>query len=130
MQRTISGISAGNYHPAPSSITPEKKALEQTRPRAETVSANKANTEATAAPASEPSKSAVVSKTVEFANTMAALFNTTLSFNFDERIGQVVVRVREGNTDEVIRQIPPEHMVELAANFKNQLRGLIVNRQG
>lgn len=130
MQRTVSGISAGNYHPAPASITSEKKAVEQTRPHTETASVNKASADAAATQTSEPSKAAVLSETVEFANTMAALFNTKLSFNFDERIGQVVIKVREGDTDEVIRQIPPEHMVELAANFKNQLRGLIVNRQG
>jgi uncharacterized FlaG/YvyC family protein len=71
-----------------------------------------------------------VSQTVAFANTVADLFNTKLSFNYDERINQVVVRVQKGGTDEVIRQIPPEQMIELAAKFKSQSRGLILNHQG
>jgi flagellar protein FlaG len=71
-----------------------------------------------------------VSQTVAFANTMADLFSTKLSFNYDERIDKVVVRVKAGDTDEVIRQIPPEQMIELAAKFKSQQRGLILNHQG
>jgi uncharacterized FlaG/YvyC family protein len=67
---------------------------------------------------------------VAFANTMAALFSTKLSFNYDERIDKVVVRIKAGDTDEVIRQIPPEQMIELAAKFKSQQRGLILNHQG
>jgi uncharacterized FlaG/YvyC family protein len=80
--------------------------------------------------AQEPLAVTAVSQTVAFANAIADLFNTKLSFNYDERINQVVVRVQEGGTDEVIRQIPPEQMIELAAKFKSQARGLILNHQG
>jgi uncharacterized FlaG/YvyC family protein len=67
---------------------------------------------------------------VTFANAMADLFSTKLSFNYDARINKVVVRVKEGSTDEIIRQIPPEQMIELAVKFKSQQRGLILNHQG
>ena len=130
MQRTVSGISVGHYPAGPSSITLDKKAIEQSRQRAEIANTNKAGADTTAAQVAEPSRAAMLAQTVDFANTVAERFNTRLSFNFDERTGQVVVRVKEGSTEEVIRQIPPEHMIELAATFKHQLRGLILNHQG
>jgi hypothetical protein len=67
---------------------------------------------------------------VAFANVAANLFNTNLSFDYDERINQVVVKVMDDKTGQVIRQIPPEHMVQLVASFKNDLRGLILNHHG
>jgi hypothetical protein len=67
---------------------------------------------------------------VDFANLAANLFHTNLSFDYDERINQVVVKVMDDKTGQVIRQIPPEHMVQLVAGFKNDLRGLILNHQG
>ena len=78
----------------------------------------------------DPAPATTVSQTVAFANSVADLFSTELSFRYDERIDRVVVRVKKGNTDEIIRQIPPENMIELAAKFKSQLRGLILNGQG
>jgi len=67
---------------------------------------------------------------VTFANTAANLFHTNLSFAYDERTNQVVVKVMDDETGQVIRQIPSEHMVQLVASFKNNLRGLILNQHG
>jgi flagellar protein FlaG len=67
---------------------------------------------------------------VSFDNTLVELFDTRLSFNYDERIHRVVVRVLNNGTEEVIRQIPPEHLVDLLAKFQQDLRGLLLNQQG
>ena len=67
---------------------------------------------------------------VAFANAITALFDKKISFNYDERIDRVVVKVMRDSTEEVIRQIPPEEMIELIAKFREDLRGLIFNRQG
>jgi flagellar protein FlaG len=80
--------------------------------------------------ASPEFKKNATQQTVAFSNTIAELFDTKLSFYYDERIDQVVVKIVEDGTEKVIRQIPPEKMVELVAKFKNDLRGLILNHQG
>jgi flagellar protein FlaG len=122
MRDTVSGISAGNYFASPSSISPGTKEVAHSRQQP---AASVIHTSSLAIPrlqTYDPLPAATVSQTVSFANTMANLFSTTLSFNYDERIDKVVIRVKEGDTDEVIRQIPPEQMVELAATFKHHLR--------
>ena len=130
MRDTVSGISAGNYLASPSSITLDKKEVEHSRQRTDASEVHKSSPKISGLQTHDSLHAAAVSQTVAFANTIANLFSTKLSFNYDERIDKVVVSVKEGDTDEVIRQIPPEQMVELAAKFKNQLRGLILNYQG
>ena len=130
MRDTLSGISAGNYLASQSHITPDKKEVEHGRQQPDASEVHPSSPAIPGPQMHDPLPATTVSQTVAFANTMANLFSTTLSFNYDERIDKVVVSVKEGDTDEVIRQIPPEQMVELAAKFKNQLRGLILNYQG
>jgi uncharacterized FlaG/YvyC family protein len=130
MHSTVIGINAGSYLTGLPPIIPDKKAVEPGTPQIETANASTDRAEVPTDEVHALSNATDLSQTVTFANAVAELFNTTLSFNYDARIGQVVVRVKAGDTDEVIRQIPPEHMVELAAKFKSQWRGLILNHQG
>jgi len=67
---------------------------------------------------------------VAFANAIAEFLNQQVSFSYDQRINQIVVKVTKGNTEEVIRQIPSEEMIELIAKFRKDFRGLIFNRTG
>jgi uncharacterized FlaG/YvyC family protein len=128
MYGTVSGISAGKYLAGPSSTTPDK--VEHDRQLAHVPEVNTSHPTTPGLQRHDPAPATTVSQTVAFANSVADLFSTELSFSYDERIDKVVVRVKKGNTDEIIRQIPPEHMIELAAKFKSQLRGLILNDQG
>jgi flagellar protein FlaG len=130
MHSTVTGISAGSYLSGLSPILPDKKEVNPGTPQTAAANASKDSGEAPPDESHVLSNSKSLSQTVTFANAVAELFNTKLSFNYDESIGQVVVRVKEGDTGEVSRQIPSEQMVELAAKFKNQLRGLILNHQG
>ncbi|MGD9940352.1 MAG: flagellar protein FlaG [Clostridia bacterium] len=41
---------------------------------------------------------------------VSAAFNKRLSFRVNEKLGQVVVKVIDVNTDKVIREIPPEEL--------------------
>lgn len=66
---------------------------------------------------------------VEFANATTELLDKKISFTFDERINHVVVTIVRDSTQEVIRQIPAEEMIELVAQFRDDFRGLIFNRQ-
>ena len=67
---------------------------------------------------------------VAFANAIAEFLNQHVSFSYDKRIDQIVVKVTKGNTEEVIRQIPSEEMIELITRFRKEFRGLIFNRTG
>ena len=67
---------------------------------------------------------------VAFANAIAEFLNQHVSFSYDKRIDQIVVTVTKGNTEEVIRQIPSEEMIELITKFRKDFRGLIFNRTG
>ena len=65
---------------------------------------------------------------VAVANTLADFLDKKISFAYDERINQVIVKIIRESTQEVIRQIPPAEMVELMAGFREDFRGLIVNQ--
>jgi flagellar protein FlaG len=67
---------------------------------------------------------------VAFANAIAEFLNQQVSFSYDERVNQIVVTVTKGDTEEVIRQIPSEEMIELITKFRKDFRGLIFNRTG
>ena len=67
---------------------------------------------------------------VAFANAIAEFLNQQVSFSYDKRIDQIVVKVTKGNTEEVIRQMPSEEMIELITRFRKDFRGLIFNRTG
>lgn len=78
----------------------------------------------------EEKKSAIsLEKAVEDSNKMAKIMNSQVRFNIDHETGQVVVKVINKETNEVIRQIPSEEMVKLASRAE-ELRGLIFNEEG
>lgn len=51
-------------------------------------------------------------------------FNISLSFNTDDKTGDVVVKVMNRDTGDVIRQIPPDALLKLREKLK-ELRGVI-----
>jgi flagellar protein FlaG len=67
---------------------------------------------------------------VAFANAIAEFLNQQVSFSYDERVNQIVVKVTKGDTEEVVRQIPSEEMIKLITRFRKDFRGLIFNRTG
>ncbi|MBP8646188.1 MAG: flagellar protein FlaG [Syntrophobacteraceae bacterium] len=52
--------------------------------------------------------------------------NIQLSFDLSEETGDMVVRVIDRNTGEVIRQIPPENLMEIRERLK-ELQGVLLN---
>jgi len=52
--------------------------------------------------------------------------NRSIRFSVDEGSGRTVIRVIDRETDELIRQIPPEDFLEIAESLKEQGRGLII----
>ena len=59
-------------------------------------------------------------------NDYVQTVNRTLAFSIDEDSGQTVVRVFNRDTDELIRQIPAEHTLKLAAALeKHSTQGVL-----
>jgi flagellar protein FlaG len=67
-------------------------------------------------------------KAVESANKWMQYLNNRLDFSIDDSTKKIVVKVIDGNTNEVIRQIPPEEMLALSAKF-SEIKGMLFNHQ-
>ena len=74
----------------------------------------------------EPSREAV-EKAIIQAREFAQTLSRKLSFSYDDRIEKVIVRVMEGTSDKVIRQIPPEEMIRLSLKM-DELMGMLINQ--
>ena len=59
----------------------------------------------------------------------AKIFNKKLELELEKDLGIMIVKVIDSETNEVIRQIPAEEMVELSKNAKD-LKGLLIDREG
>ena len=53
----------------------------------------------------------------------------TLSFSVSEDTGRTVIKVYDSETDELIRQIPPEDTIKLAAAIEEQVSSLLFKGQ-
>jgi len=54
-------------------------------------------------------------------NEAVHVINTNLSFSVDQPTGETVIKVINADTKEVIRQIPAEEMLRVAARIKDLL---------
>ena len=57
-------------------------------------------------------------------NDAMAMFSTDISFSIDKDTGKTVIKVIDNSTKEVIRQIPPEDVLRIAARIK-ELVGIL-----
>lgn len=58
-------------------------------------------------------------------NEVASVFNSSLSFSVDKPTGKTVIKVVNNDTDELIRQIPPENALKLISNMRNVMGMLL-----
>jgi len=68
-------------------------------------------------PAASPSSKQDLEKVVADANANLQYANTSLHFQLDNDTDKVVVRVVSNETGEVIRQLPPEELLKMAAEL-------------
>ena len=67
-----------------------------------------------------------IDKLVEIANQYVDRFTTKVSFSYDSELKIPMIYVREKDTGRVIRQIPPEQMVNLMKKME-EIAGIIYN---
>lgn len=69
-----------------------------------------------------------VAHAVRDINEFFQMVRRTLQFSLDDESGRVVVKIKDAETDEVIRQIPSEDILRLArylGEFKEGFKGLL-----
>lgn len=54
------------------------------------------------------------------------VFNTAISFTVDKDTGDTIIQILDRETNEVIRQIPPNEMLRLAARL-SEIIGLLID---
>ena len=69
---------------------------------------------------------AELNQAVKQLNDFAQDIQRDLEFSVDDDTGRTVIRVYDSKTDELIRQIPNEEVLELAKNLK-ETNGLLFN---
>jgi len=67
-------------------------------------------------------------KMVEDANEKVQFHNTELQFSIHEKTKDVVVKVIDSKTDEVIKEIPSEKMLDMVANML-EMAGILVDEK-
>lgn len=81
-----------------------------------------------AKPQEIPPNQQEVDKAVTTVNDFVGSVNSSLKFSTDEDSGQMVVKVIDNTTQEVIKQIPSKEMLEMAKALNN-LKGLLVQQK-
>ncbi|TEB15532.1 flagellar protein FlaG [Pelotomaculum sp. FP] len=69
----------------------------------------------------------VLEEAVDKANRTLETYGTELRFSIHEASGEIMVRVINTKDDSVIREIPPERVLDFVANVKKML-GIIIDK--
>ncbi len=75
-----------------------------------------------------PVESALLRKSVSDVNEYVQNVQRNLEFSIDKDSGDTVIRVVDAQTGEVIRQLPPERVLQMAKNL-DQMRSMIVSEK-
>lgn len=67
-------------------------------------------------------------KIVREMNSAFAVLNTRISFGVIEELDKVVIRVIDNETNKVLRQIPPEELVQVMVRMR-ELVGLLIDER-
>lgn len=65
---------------------------------------------------------------IDRANQETRLKQTACEFSYDERTNRIAIKVKDKDTDEVIREIPAEETLEMLARIKEQA-GLMLDEK-
>jgi flagellar protein FlaG len=76
-----------------------------------------------------PSDNKSVKEAVDTISHVAKISNRNIKIEFETDTDIMIVKVIDGETGEVIRQIPAEELVALSRHAKDQ-KGLLINKEG
>ena len=76
----------------------------------------------------EPATQEGHEKLIDELNRDMSLFNTRVAFSVDERTNKTVVQIIDNASNDVVRQVPPEYLLEVSQNI-TELIGLLVDKK-
>jgi len=76
----------------------------------------------------EKAKSLDLEKIGEELNRCIRVFNTHLAFEIDRPSNRIIIKIVDTETEEVIRQIPPEELLRIM-HYIDELLGLLVDER-
>jgi uncharacterized FlaG/YvyC family protein len=82
----------------------------------------------TAKPATNKTKPQVIHSTAADLEQIGLVFNRKLRFVVDHKSNEVIVKVRDKETDKVIKELPPEELQRLHNNLKETIGFLFDER--
>jgi len=100
---------------------------ERMTPQQGTIS-NTAAQPTAAAQSSAPLDRRTVEEAVQKVQKTVAAFNSALQFQIDEDTEKLVIKIVDTNTKEVIKQIPPQEVLDIAKAL-DKLQGLLVREK-
>ena len=62
-----------------------------------------------------------IDRSIEILQQTYSLFNRKLKFSINKEINRIIVKVIDGNTDKVIKEIPPQEIQSLVARIKEAI---------
>jgi flagellar protein FlaG len=68
-------------------------------------------------------------ESIEKLNSTAEAFNVSLKFSVDDRTDRIVVKVIERKTERVIREIPPEQVLNMVAQIQDLIGVFVDSRR-
>lgn len=74
----------------------------------------------------------IIDQDVAHANAVAQSLDKKIAFSFNKDLNQIIVKVIENSSEEILIQIPPEALVNLRTNMKENVenfRGFLVDRR-
>lgn len=74
----------------------------------------------------EPSHEEIL-KAVDDMNNAMQYMNEKVSFSYNEKVNRVVIRVKDRDTDEVIKEIPSKQSIRLLEHIHDYL-GMVVDK--
>ncbi|MBN2401758.1 MAG: flagellar protein FlaG, partial [Spirochaetes bacterium] len=63
---------------------------------------------------------------IDTLNSAAKSVNQRVSFSFNEKTDRVIIKFIDGDTNEVLREIPPKEMIRLLERM-HELIGMVVD---
>jgi flagellar protein FlaG len=77
---------------------------------------------------SKEERKELVKKTIAEMNTEFELKNYSIRFSIDDKLKEIVVKIVDTKTDEVIRQIPPDEVLRLRAHLEEMVGILLEDK--
>lgn len=123
----VRGIERGNYTPKDLSVSKVKEGSQERRTDQIRTSIIKGPRKATGE-FTTPVSNAMLTDAIEKLKNAGEVFNRRLDFRIDEETKRIIVKVIDTKTDKVIKEIPPEQLVHLAAKIQEMV-GLLVDEE-